>query len=116
MSADVLAVFAGGTDPIDPASAELHRRALVLLATANLPESEENYAACVEVCLAMRDRQLGHTAAPTDLDHRLAFSDAASRIAIDRLPATYDADEYAEMLTTVEREIRAGVERLHPHE
>jgi hypothetical protein len=107
MSADAVAAeFGGGSDPVDAVSAETHRRAIALLGLTGLEESEQNYLAAAEVIVAL-DRGK-HLAARQhdDLDRRLAFADATSRIAIDRLGESYDADEYAEMLMTVERELR----------
>jgi Rad3-related DNA helicase len=113
--ADAIAAEFGGADPIDAASAEIHRRTLALLELTNLEQSEGNYLAAAEVISAL-DRGK-HLAARQhdDLDRRLAFADATSRIAIDRLGSDYGADEYAEMLMTVERELRPTLDDYDTH-
>lgn len=104
MTGDVLAEFAGGSDPIDAASAEIHRRARILLREAAVPQSEQNYLAAVEVIVALNDRRgLTATAEPTDLDRRLAQGDALDRIARHELGSDYTEAEYVDALKEAER-------------
>jgi hypothetical protein len=105
MSADAASEFAGGSDPIDRQSAELHRRARALLAYAAVPETAENYAASVDVIVALNDRRgLTASAEPTSLRRRSAVGDALDRVARDALGAeSFTEAEYIDALREAER-------------
>jgi hypothetical protein len=100
---DDAAEFSGG-DPIDAASAEIHRRTLVLLGLTGLEESEQNYLAAAEVVIALRDR-VGLTAAveATSLDVRCITGDALDRLAKDTLEPGYHEEQYVAALLEAER-------------
>jgi hypothetical protein len=93
-----------GSDPIDGAGGDTHRRAMEALAAVGLPANETNYIAAIEAVEAVTASR--SRAAVDDLDdlgRRLDTADAISQLAVARLAERGLADDAEAFIDEYER-------------